>query len=124
MRLSDGLLLQMKESLIDNEQCMLPSFNHQLPTGQETGTYLALDVGGSTFRVALIKLFGRDQAGKESKIVSIQAFKIDQMIKRLEGVRFFDWMAQRIEESLSGKIDGHVPGVPLSAGLAWSFPIE
>lgn len=122
-RLSDGLKGQMEESLIENQVCMLPSYNHQLPTGSETGTFLALDVGGSTFRVALLELLGR-QNGEGSRIDIIKSFKINQPIKQLKGVLFFDWMAQRIEETLCGRIEGHGSEEPLKMGLAWSFPIE
>lgn len=123
LRLSDGLRLQMEESLIVSQKRMLPSYNHQLPTGDEKGTYLALDVGGSTFRVALLELLGR-QDEKGSRIDIIRSFKINQQIKQLKGVLFFDWMAQRIEETLSGRVEGHGSEDPLKMGLAWSFPIE
>jgi hexokinase len=125
MKLSDGLKAQLEESLTDNQLCMLPSYNHQLPTGDEHGTYLALDVGGSTFRVALIELSGRRSQGQGSKILTIKSFKINYPVKQLKGVLFFDWMAQRISETLSGQAEGHnMSEAPLSMGLAWSFPIE
>jgi hexokinase len=125
LALSDGLRVQFAESLLKNPQCMLPSYNHQLPTGNERGTYLALDVGGSTFRVALIELSGRTSKANESRIMTINSFKINNAIKQLKGVLFFDWMAQRIEETLSGQAEGHnMSEAPLSTGVAWSFPIE
>ncbi len=125
LELSDGLKAQLLESTLDNPQCMLPSYNHQLPSGQERGTFLALDVGGSTFRVALVKLSGRANVGEESTILRRSTFKIGSSVKQLKGVLFFDWMAERIEETLSGEIEEHRPSnEPLSMGLAWSFPIE
>ena len=123
LKLSDGLKKQLEESLVDNPQCMLPSYNDQLPTGDERGTYLALDVGGSTFRVALVELLG-GQKEEANRIGTIRSFKINQPVKALKGRLFFDWMASRIEETLSGKVEGHGSGAPLSMGLAWSFPIE
>jgi hexokinase len=119
--LSNGMKTQMKKCLQDSEVCMLPSYNHQLPTGNESGTYLALDVGGSTFRVALVRLSGRESP---SKIESIRSFKIDQPVKQLKGVLFFAWLAERIEETLSKHPEGHDAGHTLSMGMAWSFPIE
>jgi hexokinase len=122
LKLSEGLRVQFEESLSDNPLCMLPSYNHQLPTGHECGTYLALDVGGSTFRVALIQLSGRES---ESKILEIKSVKIDGKIKQLKGEAFFDWMAQRIEETLAGQSEGYkMSDAPLSMGMSWSFPIE
>jgi len=122
---SNGLKVRFKESLLDNPLCMLPSFNHQLPTGDERGTYLALDVGGSTFRVALIELSGKTNGEQESRILKSKSVKIDNSVKQLKGVLFFDWMAERIEETLSGQLEGpEMSETPLSMGLAWSFPIE
>jgi hexokinase len=125
LNLSKGLKVQFEESLLDNPLCMLPSYNHQLPTGDERGTYLALDVGGSTFRVALIQLSGRNSEGSVSKILKSKSVKIDSTVKQLKGVAFFDWMAARIEDTLSGQSEGHeMSDAPLSMGMAWSFPIE
>ncbi len=125
VELSDGLKKQFLESLFDNPLCMLPSYNHQLPSGKEVGTFLALDVGGSTFRVALIELSGRKTDGEGCTILKRNSFKIDRTVKQLKGVLFFDWMAERIGEVLSGQTEGHgISDAPLSMGLAWSFPIE
>jgi hexokinase len=123
--LSDGLRAQFGESLLDNPMNMLPSYNHQLPSGDECGTYLALDVGGSTFRIALIELSGRGSNGQETKILKRDSYKISSAVKQLKGVLFFDWMAERIGETLSGQDEGHdMSSAPLSMGMSWSFPIE
>ena len=125
LKLSHGVKVQLEESLLENPLCMLPSYNHLLPTGDECGTYLALDVGGSTFRVALIELSGRKDEVQESKILNSRSVKIDQKVKQLKGILFFDWMAKKIEETLSGQREGQeMSDTPLSMGLAWSFPIE
>ncbi|CRG89799.1 hypothetical protein PISL3812_06838 [Talaromyces islandicus] len=113
---------QLKACLDANPACMLPSYNTALPTGAETGTFLALDVGGSNFRVALIELAGRDQG---MRIVNATSTAIDEQVKALQGRAFFDWMAQRIDTILAavdpkyGRED-----TPLSIGLSWSFPVE
>jgi len=121
---SRGMKEQFEESLLDNQLNMLPSYNHQLPTGDESGTYLALDVGGSTFRVALIELSGREK-GQECNILKSKSTKIDASVKQLKGVLFFDWMAEKIKETLSGQTEGHeMSDAPLSMGMAWSFPIQ
>lgn len=122
---SEGLRKEFAESLLENPQCMLPSYNHQLPSGHECGTYLALDVGGSTFRVALIKLAGKECKGKEIEIVELKSFKIKNVERQLVGVEFFDWMADRILDTLSGEKERYeMSETPLSVGLSWSFPIE
>lgn len=119
------LKAQFKEALLSDPACMLPSYNHQLPSRSEHGRYLALDVGGSTLRVALVELSGKDAKGSESRIVRQDSFKIDRAIKDLEGRAFFNWMAQRIVDTVSKDLDsGKNPEDPLLMGLAWSFPIE
>jgi hexokinase len=125
VELSDGMRRQFLDTMEDNPSCMLPSFNHQLPSGDEKGTFLALDVGGSTFRVALVQLSGRGSKGQESNILKQSTFKINSEVKELKGVLFFDWMAEKIEETLSGQAEGRdMTDTPLPMGLAWSFPIE
>jgi hypothetical protein len=125
--LSEGLRKQYKHALKGNPHCMLPSFNDVLPSGAEKGTYLALDVGGSTFRVAVLELLGD---GKEDFRV-VRTWKIDDAIKALEGEGFFDWVAARIGDTLdeAGKFGNESFGAGgespvLQMGLAWSFPIE
>src|SRR5437667_4281319 len=47
-----------------SDQQFLPTPVTRLPSGQETGRYLAIDVGGSNLRVAFVELLGEsdDQA--------------------------------------------------------------
>ncbi|XP_044716320.1 hexokinase domain-containing protein [Hirsutella rhossiliensis] len=124
--LSAGLKKQFFERLQTDMQCMLPSYSHRLPTGNESGQYVAVDVGGSTLRVALVELRGREaHQGKQSDIVSMRNFRIAKAIKDLEGMAFFDWMAEKIRETLStGLSREHGPDKPIPLALAWSFPLE
>ncbi|KAM0278973.1 hypothetical protein ACHAQH_004839 [Verticillium albo-atrum] len=128
LELSHALKTQFRNRLQTDPACMLPSFNHRLPTGLEKGRYLALDVGGSTLRVALVELRGHDYEVrcKESEIVSMKSFRIGKTIKDLEGVAFFDWMADRIVETLENEEEGHrgEHDAALPMALSWSFPIE
>ncbi|KAK5661959.1 hypothetical protein OQA88_10070 [Cercophora sp. LCS_1] len=123
--LSAKLKNQFRVGLWSNTACMLPSYNHQLPTGREHGQFLALDVGGSTLRVALVELRGEGGKGQASSILQMDSFKIDNEIKGLRGVCFFDWMAERILQTISkDSKQGHSPDDPLLVGMAWSFPID
>ncbi|KAF4595615.1 Hexokinase-1 [Ophiocordyceps camponoti-floridani] len=123
LELAAGLREQFLHRLQTDPSSMLPSYSHRLPTGCEAGQYVALDVGGSTLRVALVELRGRNGAdeGSRSDIVSMRNFRINKAVKDLEGIAFFDWMAGRICETLSSDLDRDKP-LPLA--LAWSFPIE
>ena len=126
VELSVGFKKQFYQRLQTDPQCMLPSYSHQLPFGNESGQYLALDVGGSTLRVAVVQLRGRTaETGKHSEIISIRNFSITKPIKDLEGMAFFDWMAARILETINaGPTRPNTPSNPLAMALAWSFPIE
>jgi hexokinase len=120
--MSEKIRAQFRECLQTSPCCMLASYDTALPTGSEKGTYLALDVGGSTFRVALIELNGRDE---ELRILKESSTCIDETIKLLEGTEFFDWMAGQIETMLKQVGPEYGRGdVPLVMGLSWSFPIE
>jgi hexokinase len=105
--------------------CMLPSYNHKLPTGREQGTYLALDVGGSTFRIALVELNGEQSDTKHMRIVVMKSFKIDEKVRQRRGTQFFDWMAEKIEQALADPQLQNTNGTTsFPMGLAWSFPVE
>ncbi|KAE8349251.1 hypothetical protein BDV28DRAFT_152071 [Aspergillus coremiiformis] len=119
--MSEKIREQLRICLQSSPVSMLPSYNHALPSGTETGTVLALDVGGSTFRVALVKLRGDG----DMEIVRANSSPIDNDVKLLEGTLFFDWMAEKIDAMLS-EVGAHYgrESAPLSMGLSWSFPVE
>ncbi|KAF7718366.1 Hexokinase [Penicillium ucsense] len=122
LEMSEKIRAQFRVCLQQSPVCMLPSYNHALPTGSEKGTFLALDVGGSTFRVALIELHGRDA---EMRIVKVASCYIDNTVKLLQGTQFFDWMAGHIEKMLQDVGTDYGRGeMALPMGLSWSFPID
>ena len=125
LSMSSRMRRQYKNKLQHSSECMLPSYNHTLPTGQETGTYLALDLGGSTFRVALVELRGRQYRRSGICIIRMSVSPIDESIRRLEGTELFDWLSEKIENMLrEGPEACGYDSEPLPVGLTWSFPIE
>ncbi|KAI7327960.1 hexokinase-1 [Hortaea werneckii] len=127
LAMSAQLQQEYREKLQASDISMLPSYQHTLPTGNETGDFLALDVGGSTMRIALVRLAGaKGQEGEASmQVRRIRSFLIDKRIRDLRGQEFFDWMAERIGDMLAEY--NHMNGTRdalLQMGLAWSFPIE
>ena len=123
LSMSSALRTQYKAKLRESETCMLPSYCHALPDGKETGTYISLDVGGSTLRIALVALHGRDRQDPMA-IKHMKSSKIDEQIRRLPGTEFFDWMASKIEAMLAEGKSVCAQDKTLPIGLAWSFPIE
>lgn len=121
---STGLQREYRDKLRSSDISMLPSYNHTLPSGSERGKCLALDVGGSTFRVAMVELVGRE-APECIRTSHSQAYVIDGSVKRLRGQQFFNWMADRIQQTLTScAARGLYNGATLPMGLAWSFPIQ
>ena len=124
LALSKKLQAELRQHMISSPQCMLPSFNYELPTGQEQGTYLALEVGGSNLRIAQVELNGRNVG---IHIQRTMCFPITTTIRQLKEYNFFEWMAERIGELLGmgAEPSSHTKSnEPLPMGVAWSFPIE
>ena len=127
LSLSKKLQVELKERLDSSPDCMLPSHNYTLPNGEEKGTFLALEVGGSTLRVATVELTGRSTGPECLRVRRMECSPIDSAVRKLEGLSFFDWIAERIADMLVMDKEAyeHMLKVdPLHMGIAWAFPIE
>ena len=125
LQMSAELQRQFVPKLQASDICMLPSYNDKLPTGLEKGTYLALDVGGSTFRIALVELNGKQPGAKNMHIVTMKSYKIDEKVRQRSGTEFFDWMAEKIQQALADpQLQKSAGTKSFPMGLAWSFPVE
>ena len=132
---------------LTSEQQFLPTPVTKLPNGNETGCYLAIDVGGSNLRVAFIELLGeavdadiRSTDGAEKSQDTIRkaqrqrvrrtlerAWPIQEHLKMDKAEDLFSWIgdciAEVVAESLSSDImKGNVPN-ELDMGITFSFPI-
>ncbi|KAI8936873.1 hypothetical protein NX059_006109 [Plenodomus lindquistii] len=124
-RMSTKLVEQFAPKLQASDICMLPSYNDTLPTGLERGTYLALDVGGSTFRIALVELNGQRPNAKNMRIIAMKSYNIDEKVRQRRGSQFFDWMAEKIQHALADpQLHRSTCTKSIAMGLAWSFPVE
>ena len=97
---------------------MLPSFVCDLPTGNENGKFLALDLGGSNFRVLRFKVENGDvtlEASKKAKIPK------QLMSKSSTGVDMFQFIADTIAQLPS---DGENHSQKLPLGFTFSFPCQ
>ncbi|KAH7888071.1 hexokinase [Phlebopus sp. FC_14] len=117
---------------------MIPTFVTAVPDGSETGTYLALDLGGTNLRVCEVTLHG-------DKTFSLrqQKYKVSEALKTGEVTTLFDYLADSVDAFLtesgsptsdvppsSDAPNGHTfsnedadtPYVPLA--LTFSFPVE
>ncbi|KAK2731975.1 hypothetical protein FQN55_004303 [Onygenales sp. PD_40] len=125
----------------------LPTPVTRLPTGQETGRYLAIDVGGTNLRVAFIELLGESAENEESSRNSPRSrdtmrkaqrqrvnrtleksWPIGEHLKMDQAEDLFLWigdcMAEVVADSLAGVISkgGLIPA-ELEMGITFSFPM-
>ncbi|KAJ5945615.1 hypothetical protein N7454_002454 [Penicillium verhagenii] len=132
-------------ALTSDEQ-FLPTPVTQLPTGEETGRYLAIDVGGSNLRVAFIELLGevddsdvsadasersRDTIRKAQrqrvKRTLERAWPIQEHLKMDKAEDLFAWIgdciAEVVAESLTSDATRKDIPAELDMGITFSFPI-
>lgn len=104
---------------------MIPSFVTKLPTGNETGTFLSLDMGGTNLRISAVELKGHG----EVQVLELKRVAIKEL-KTGEGAIFFDWIADTMEELVhvkarhlfsSDQLEGKES---LALGICWSFPVQ
>eukprot|EP00127_Corallochytrium_limacisporum_P006728 Clim_evm17s234 gene=Clim_evmTU17s234 len=95
---------------------MLPSYVKHFPTGNEHGDFLALDLGGSNFRVLNLHI---DEDGEPS--MTAKKYHIDNDLKTGQAAALFDFLADCIED-FHPECKTSKESVPL--GFTFSFPVE
>ncbi|KAF7592916.1 hypothetical protein BBP40_012237 [Aspergillus hancockii] len=135
-----------RDLALKSEEQFLPTPVTHLPTGLETGRYLAIDVGGSNLRVAFIELLGdtadadigsTDAEEQSDTIRKAQrqrvrrtlerAWPIQEHLKMDQAEDLFSWIGDRIAEVVAESLtsDATKNKVPeeLEMGITFSFPI-
>jgi len=132
--LGDEQLLSITQQFLDdfalglgdygNAMAMIPTFVTGVPDGTETGTFLALDLGGTNLRVCEVQLHG-DQTFNLRQ----QKYKVSTALKTGEASALFDYLADSVDAFLTESgyefpdaDDTPVAAVPL--GFTFSFPVE
>uniref|UniRef100_A0A0B6ZZ59 Phosphotransferase n=1 Tax=Arion vulgaris TaxID=1028688 RepID=A0A0B6ZZ59_9EUPU len=94
---------------------MFPTFVRSLPDGSEKGEFLALDLGGTNFRVLLVRLQGHD--------IDIQSktYLIPQRIMLGTGTQLFDHIADCIGKFV---LEHDLLNHSLPLGFTFSFPCQ
>ncbi|KAI2933241.1 hypothetical protein CBS147320_1760 [Aspergillus niger] len=136
-----------RDLALHSKEQFLPTPVTRLPSGLETGRYLAIDVGGTNLRVAFIELLGeatesdtRSTDASERSRDTIRraqrqrvrrtlerAWPIQEHLKMDKAEDLFSWIgdciAEVVAESLTSEsTKGHVPE-ELEMGITFSFPI-
>ncbi|EPT03115.1 hypothetical protein FOMPIDRAFT_1022483 [Fomitopsis schrenkii] len=142
--LDEDVLIRITKQFLDDMHLGLGEYNHPLamiptfvtgvPNGTETGTYLALDLGGTNLRVCEVTLLGNHEF-----TIKQQKYKVSEALKTGEASVLFDYLADSVDAFLTEQssvgspispsrdilnpFDSiSTPTVPL--GLTFSFPVE
>ncbi|XP_004617171.1 hexokinase HKDC1 isoform X1 [Sorex araneus] len=94
---------------------MLPTYVYGVPDGTEHGKFLALDLGGTNFRVLLVKI----RSGRKSVRMYNKIFAIPLGIMQGTGEELFDHIVQCIADFLDYM---GLKGARLPLGFTFSFP--
>ncbi|CCG81454.1 Glucokinase [Taphrina deformans PYCC 5710] len=107
----------------DQSMTMIPTYVTEVPTGRETGTYLALDLGGTNLRVCSITLHGdgtfdnrqvKYPVSKELQRASNHEDLFGYIAEKVEG-----FVRQHHEDAFSFTQPEHF----LRLGFTFSFPV-
>ncbi|KAH0623521.1 hypothetical protein JD844_006352 [Phrynosoma platyrhinos] len=95
---------------------MLPTFVRSLPDGSEKGDFLALDLGGSKFRVLRVKV---SEDGKQNVQMESQFYPTPKEIIHGSGNDLFEYVADCLSDFMETKDIKHKK---LPLGFTFSFP--
>ncbi|KAM8770719.1 hexokinase-4 isoform 2-T2 [Rhynchonycteris naso] len=99
---------------------MLPTYVRSTPEGSEVGDFLSLDLGGTNFRVMLVKV-GEGEAGQWSVKTKHQMYCIPEDAMTGTAEMLFDY----ISECISDFLDKHqMKHKKLPLGFTFSFPVR
>ncbi|KAJ7237199.1 hexokinase [Mycena haematopus] len=113
----------------NHPMAMIPTFVTGVPDGTETGTFLALDLGGTNMRVCEVVLHG-----DTTFTLRQQKYKVSDALKTGEASVLFDYLADSVDAFLTshpppsshGDQDPFAEPSPdvVHLGLTFSFPVE
>lgn len=129
IELSDEQLREIMQRLeqsfaegLQNEETavvkMLPSFIRATSVGKESGEFLALDLGGSNFRVLLITLHGDGKKGEMRHVT----YGVPQELQQGTGEHLFDHVADCLHNFMVDQRLSCNKTLPL--GFTFSFPCQ
>ncbi|KAF9325030.1 hexokinase A [Linnemannia elongata] len=120
-KIVDGMTQEFIEGLSTTDPKNItqqPSFITRLPTGEETGLYLAIDMGGTNLRTAAVHLLGDGKVG-----VTMEKHEITQELKTGTGEAMFDWIAD-CTASLLKTVAVDMGNADLHMGVTFSFALH
>lgn len=109
---------EMKQGLAGKKSSMtmIPTYV-DCPSGNERGRFLALDLGGTNFRILELELAGRGV----SRVIKIHECKLDDKHIKGDARAFFDFIAVKIKKFIGSSRECFCS---LKAGFTFSFPVK
>ncbi|CAD5113153.1 DgyrCDS2344 [Dimorphilus gyrociliatus] len=119
-----------KETHSNSSVKMYPTFVRQLPTRKENGTFLALDLGGTNFRVLGLTLKSADNTSEVKKPVSAEKqYELSAEMKTGEGEALFEYLSACLYDFVRSKDFVNIIDEPSKnrlrpLGFTFSFPCK
>lgn len=121
----DSFKKELRRGLAENDATFkcLPTFITKVPTGQERGTFLVADLGGSNLRVGCVELIGNGQFNfHRSK------WALSDEVRRGDGRTLFGFIANKIREYLettgNEELKASLSGKEIALGFTFSYPVR
>ncbi|XVF09265.1 hypothetical protein REPUB_Repub07fG0077800 [Reevesia pubescens] len=99
---------------------MLLTFVDNLPSGSEKGTFYALDLGGTNFRVLRVELGGQ----RSSLDRDVERQPIPQQLMSGESEDLFDFIASSLQQFVEKGNDSEQSPITKELGFTFSFPVK
>jgi hexokinase len=119
---------ELEEGLAKDKQNipMNISWVHNLPSGNEKGTFLTLDLGGTNLRVCKVTLHGDDgrKSGDGKHSLEQEQYKIPQELKTGDAEQLWTFIAEKVEDFVKNKGLGktYSKDKPMPLGFTFSYP--
>jgi len=114
-----GFHHEMDDGLAGRPGClkMIPTYADR-PTGKEEGRYIALDLGGTNFRILSIRLNGRGASSERHAM----KFALREADISSTGKRLFEFLAGAVKKFIDRKRIARSKHIDL--GFTFSFPVK
>jgi len=122
VKISEDIEAEFKIGLKHGSQgsssiAMLPSYVPALPTGKESGKYVAIDLSGKNLRILLLTLYG----GEKEPDVSVNNYIVSNAIMKGTGEQLFNFIVNCLQKFLK---EFSLEEANLPIGFVFSYPCE
>ncbi|KAL4899192.1 hypothetical protein BDW74DRAFT_118319 [Aspergillus multicolor] len=122
-RITDHFVHQLEDGLTrdDGEIPMNVTWVPSFPTGNETGRYLAIDMGGTNLRICDVTL--TEQKGEYT--IEQDKYKLPDHLRKGKGEELWEFIAEKLEDFLSkhSLVKGNGDREKLPLAFTFSYPV-